>query len=440
MSKENDRKSSGFSRRDFLRSSVLTGAGVAAGAGSLATGTVLGPTRSAWAQSKGTLRIGAPLGMTGIFSGDMEEFRRGLIMAIEDINATGGLAGYKLEAVVDDAEDTFDQQVRASFERLLHKEKVDVVVAGYFIASGVELDMVAEAGVVYVSQQAQIAVKDAIAANRQKYRMIFQTCPSGDFYGWGFADFMDTVPEDWLAYGKTVAIIGGDNGYSEQIHKATRPAMEQAGWEETYFEVVPYGIPDWTPTLTKIRNNPPSVIAMNDGIVGDDALFIRHFSDLPTNSLIYQVFTPSTPEYLEVTGDLANGVVWSTVIGLLPDKIGKDFRARYRKRWNGDEPSFGAAGPMYDQVMMWAEAARTAGDPKDSEAVAKALTNVNYRGAAGSYAVRENNLTVPSYPTEESDPSLGLPHTFYQIVNGEHICVWPDPYAEAKLTKAPWMS
>ena len=113
-------------------------------------------------------------------------------------------------------------------------------------------------------------------------------------------------------------------------------------------------IPDWTPTLTRLRNDPPSVIAMCDGIVGDDALFIKQFSELPTKSLIYQVFTPSTPEYFDVTGDAANGVIWSTVIGLLPDKIGTDFRARYRERWNGEEPSFGAAGPIYDEVQMWA--------------------------------------------------------------------------------------
>lgn len=427
------------SRRGFLQSAAAAGAGGMVG-GVAAVGSMLAASRSVAAQDKGRIRVGAPLPLTGIFSGDGEEFRRGLIMAIEDINAAGGVAGYTLEAVVDDAQDSFVEQVQASFERLLRKEKVDVVIAGYLIGAPVEMDLVAESGVVYLNQHAMIQVSDKIASDLQKYRNIFQTCPPGTYYGIGFADFLRSVPESWLTHGRTVAVIGGDNGYSEQIHKAMRPALDEGGWTETHFEIVPYGIPDWTPTLTKLRGNPPSVIAMCDGIVGDDALFIRQFSELPTKSLIYQVFTPSTPEYFDVTGDASNGVIWSTVIGLLPDQMGADFRARYRQRWDGDEPSFGAAGPIYDEVQMWAAAARAAGDPKDHDAVGKAMKSLVYRGVAGAYHVKAANQTVPSYPTEEKDATLGLPHTFYQIEGGEHRCIWPEPYAEQAMTKPSWMA
>lgn len=428
MIRSKNSKSGIVSRRGFLAGAGAAGVGIEAS------------TRSAFGQEKAVVRLGASLPLTGIFSGDGEEFRRGLVMAVEEINAAGGLLGHQVEPVVDDAQDSFVEQMQGSFERLLRKEKVDAVLAGYLIGSPVELDMVAEAGVPYLSQQAQIKTSDLIASDLQKYRMCFQTCPPGTYYGYGLVDFLKSVPEDWLANGKTVAIIGGDNGYSEQIYTATRPAMKDVGWEEVSFEVVPYGIADWTPTLTKLRDNPPSVIAMNDGIVGDDSLFIKQFMDLPTKSLIYQVFTPSTPEYFDIVGDLADGVFWSTVIGILPDGIGNDFRARYRGRWDGDEPSFGAAGPMYDQVHMWAQAVRMAGDPKDSDAVSKALTSLIYRGVAGSYHVKPENLTVPSYPTELNDSSLALPHTFYQIEGREHRCVWPQPYNGRELRKPAWMA
>ena len=393
------------------------------------------------AASKSKIRIGAPLPLTGMFSGDGEEFRRGITMAIEDINAAGGVCGHEVEAVIDDAQDSFVEQVRASFERLVRKEKVDAIVCGYLIGSpAADMELVAEAGIPYLNQHAQVKVSENIEANPNKYSMIFQTCPPGTYYGYGLADFLKSVPDDFLKHGKTVAVLAGDNSYSAQIHKAMRPALEKEGWKETHFEIVPYGIPDWTPTLTKIRNNPPSIIAMNDGIVGDDALFIRQFSELPTESLIYQVFTPSTPEYFDVTGDMSNGVIWSSVIGLLPDKIGHEFRRRYRKRWNGDEPSFGAAGPIYDEMQMWATAARSVSDPKDYAAVNKALKKIVHRGVAGSYHVKSSNNTVPSYPTEEKDPSIGLPHAFYQVVNREHRCVWPAPYTELAIAKPSWMS
>lgn len=420
-----------ISRRRLLGAGVAAGGGVAAG--------LAAPMLPARAASKGTLRVGAALGLTGIFAGDGEEFRRGLVMAVEEINAAGGLAGYELEPVVVDAEDTFVEQVRTAFERLVRKEEVDVVFAGFFIGTGVELDITAEAGIPYISQQAKQAVTDTIASDLEKYRMVFQTCPTGPWYGKGFADFLQSVPDSMLPKGKTVAVIGGDNAYSSPIVNAMRPALKELGWTETYHEMIPMGIPDWTPTLSTLRENPPSVIAICDGIVADDALFLKQFAELPTDSLIYMVYTPSTPEFLDVVGDRADGVIWSSVIGILPDDMGADFRKRYGERWDGDEPSFAAAGPMYDQVQMWAQAARLAGDPKDYEAVSAAMSKVIHRGVCGSYHLRASDLTVPSYPTQQPDPTLGLPHMFYQIAQGQHRSVWPSPYDDVALTKASWM-
>lgn len=426
------------SRRGLLRGTAGLTTGLIAGGVLGSSVTLTAPAKAQDMNS--TIRVGAALPLTGIFSGDGEEFRRGFLMAIDEINNSGGLAGHKLEAVIVDAQDTYVEQVSSAFERLVRKEKVDVAFAGFFIGTGVEFDIVADAGIPYISQQAKQHVSDIISSDRKKYRMMFQTCPTGRWYGLGFADFLRSVPDSMLKHGKTVAVLGGENGYSNQIIDAMRPALKADGWEETVFEVAPYGIPDWTPTLTQIRNNPPSVIACCTGIVGDDALFLRQFSDLPTKSLLYQVFTPSTPEFLEVTGKVAEGVVWSSVIGILPDKIGADFRAEYRTIWNGDEPSFAAAGPMYDQVLMWATAARIAGDPTDNEKVSDAFRGLIYRGVSGAYHVQESDQTVPSYPTQESDPSLGLPHMFYQVTGGKHLAIWPSPYTDKALAAPPWMA
>ena len=164
-------------RREFLKKTSAIGL-----AGTLGPITVLNPG-SVYGADKGKIRVGASLGLSGIFSGDGEEFRRGLIMATEEINAAGGIGGYELEPVVDDAQDTYVEQVKSSFERLLRQKQVDVVFAGFFIGTGVELDMVAEAGIPYVSQQAKLHISNLIEENRQKYRMIFQTCPDGTWYG-----------------------------------------------------------------------------------------------------------------------------------------------------------------------------------------------------------------------------------------------------------------
>ena len=60
-------------RREFLKKTSAMGL-----AGTLGPITVLNPG-SVFGADKGKIRVGASLGLSGIFSGDGEEFRRGLI-------------------------------------------------------------------------------------------------------------------------------------------------------------------------------------------------------------------------------------------------------------------------------------------------------------------------------------------------------------------------
>ena len=40
-------------------------------------------------------------------------------------------------------------------------------------------------------------------------------------------------------------------------------------------------------------------------------------------------YGPSQPEFLELAGDLAEGYIWSTVLGVYNDERGAEFRAKY---------------------------------------------------------------------------------------------------------------
>ena len=65
------------SRRNFLKK-----AGQTTVIGTLGTSIILN-TKKSYAASKDKIRIGIPLPLTGMFSGDGQEFRRGIIMAIK---------------------------------------------------------------------------------------------------------------------------------------------------------------------------------------------------------------------------------------------------------------------------------------------------------------------------------------------------------------------
>ena len=156
----------------------------------------------------------------------------------------------------------------------------------------------------------------------------------------------------------------------------------------------------------------------------------------PPKTLLYQQYGPSVPEYLNLAGAAANGIVWATVLGLLPDKIGNDFRTRYAAKF-GAQPGWANAGGCYDAVNVWAEAVARAGNPKDYKAVAKATESVIWRGTTGSISFE--NHTGRQFPAQTPDASLGQPHIIVQIQDGQHKVVSPTPFTNGTFVLPSWM-
>src|SRR5687767_5878903 len=93
--------------------------------GALGAASVLaaGP---AWAQGK-PIRIGVPTSNRVQVGKDI---RDGLLIAIDEINAAGGVLGRKLEAVVADESNSNDTAI-AAIKKLTADEKVDVMIGGW---------------------------------------------------------------------------------------------------------------------------------------------------------------------------------------------------------------------------------------------------------------------------------------------------------------------
>lgn len=109
------RGKNGLTRREFLKAS-------AAGTAALSVG--LTPFSKAWSQQP------IKIGFVSIFSGRMamlgETGYNGFIMAVEDINAKGGLLGRKIEVIRRDSKGVIEEAVRIARDYVT-KDKVDVI-------------------------------------------------------------------------------------------------------------------------------------------------------------------------------------------------------------------------------------------------------------------------------------------------------------------------
>jgi branched-chain amino acid transport system substrate-binding protein len=270
---------------------------------------------------------------------------------------------------------------------------------------------------------------------------IFQGDPSETWYGPGFVVLLERLiaSKQWVPSSKTLAVVTSNDPYSLNIANAFKSGMTKIGWKSTLFEQFTVPQADYTATLTKIRSNPPGIIFFSDYAAGDEAAFMKQFRQSPTQSLVYQQYAPSIPQYLQLAGSAANGVLWSSVVGILQDDpISSPFQQAFQAKFKA-QPGFSNAGDQYDLVKLWAQAVEVAGDPYKFKAVNEAVKNMIYRGVCGTYRFPDDYLTCYPFPDDTKDPSLGMPHLTFQIQNGKQVLVSPEPYTTGGYQRPPWL-
>ncbi|MGE5248433.1 MAG: ABC transporter substrate-binding protein, partial [Verrucomicrobiota bacterium] len=102
----------GLNRREFLK---LTGAGTVAAAAAGTIGGRLAFPKGVWAATpsvKGPIKIGYQTILSGTLAGYGEFHKMGVLMAVDEINASGGIAGQKVQVEVRDSTTKPDEAIK----------------------------------------------------------------------------------------------------------------------------------------------------------------------------------------------------------------------------------------------------------------------------------------------------------------------------------------
>jgi branched-chain amino acid transport system substrate-binding protein len=436
------------SRRDLLKGVAVGAGGVLASAALPQIAAAQDPNPAPTSTLEPIEPTGEPIRVVGIFplsgfiAADGEEMRNGLVMAVDEINEMGGLLGSPLEYIeIDDVDSFTPEEVSTAFERAVEVENPDVIISGYHLLSAPEFDIVANAERLYYNVNTQQAWIDRYKSDPAKYWGIFQCDPAEIWYGGGFALWLDELVKAGKydpPAGKTAAIFAESSTYGTVIANSFEEAITELGWEVTTKESFLAGsVADWGTVLSGVRDNPPSVLFSSDYNPADGAAMAQSLAANPIPCLVYMQYGPSVPEFLELAGEAANGIIWATVLGLLSDKIGNDFRARYEAKF-GQAPGWANAGGVYDTTWVWAKSVALAGDAKNYRRVAAMSERLIHRGTTGSISFE--NHAGQAYPGQTTDPSLGQPHIIVQIQNGEHKIISPEPYTTSEFQLPPWFA
>jgi branched-chain amino acid transport system substrate-binding protein len=388
------------------------------------------------------IRIGAQLALTGYAAADGIDGKRGLELAVDELNATGGILGRPVESVVLDAGDFDPSQLVRDFERLADEFRVDVICNGYNLNAGPEIDVVADRGLLYLHNNCLEALSTVVAKDPERYWGVFQHCPTEIWHAATLAGVLDRLEDtgQWAPQNHEVALVNMRGAeYSATLTRDLRALAGDVRWEVSMAMDVDVPNEEWGGVLEQILERPPAVIWITDYFAGDGASFMRQFLSAPTPSLVHMQYAPSVHAFLELAGDAANGVTWQTTHANIEDERGAAFARAYEQRFGVKTPRCQAGGP-YDAAHLYALAASRAGTTEDRRAVAEWMRRLVFRGVQGSRNFDHADQTVRPYPVGTPDPSLGVPLQVGQIQNGADVVIDPAPYTTGAFRLPPWFA
>lgn len=416
-----------LSRRAFLRTSATA----------ITAATIAAPVLAA-----DPIRIGVPTAQSGVAGvADHQDWLNGVTMAIEEINAGGGVNGRMLEAVVVDIDILSPEGTVASFQKLT-EEGVDAIISAFVLIPQPAMDAAAATGVPYLHGNTQVASLDLYKSDPERYRNIFQIDVPETFYGSGFIRFLSDLKAsgDWTPKNNRVDIVQEQIAYTQVISQATQDAIAASGGDWELGEVIDIQFPvqDWSPVIRALKASDAGVIMIDHWVAAELASFALAYAYDPVDgALAYLQYGPSQPEFLDLAGPAADGFVWGSVIGTYADDMGMAFREAYQAKYSGTM-GLVYTGSGYDTTKILAQVWSQV-DPSDYDAVAEALRSIRYRGVSGTYRFDNDTQSGTSYPAQVSDPEDGQAHLIFQVQDGEHMIISPDPYTQSTFTPAHWM-
>ncbi len=239
----------GLNRRDFLQTSAL---GAAVGIGAIASPSILR------AQAAG-VKLGILQPVTGALSYSGQQGKLGAQLAVDELNAAGGIKGLgKIDVVFGDAQSTPDGGT-AEVEKM-NAAGVAAIVGGY--ASSICLAASQAAARYDLPYLVDVGVADNIVTRGLKNTFRF---------GPGFGVIARTAIENLVTLNdqsgkpaKTVMIINEDSLFGSGLAKLLNDQLPQKGFQ--VLETIPHPTPtrDFNNVVLKIKSqNPDLVIPAN---------------------------------------------------------------------------------------------------------------------------------------------------------------------------------
>jgi len=294
--------------------------------------------------------------MTGDNASTGAQFKAGVGLAVDDLNAKGGVLGQKVQWTSED--DACDPKTAVSAAELVAGKGVAAVIGHYCSGSSIPASAVyADAKIVQISPGST----NPLYTDQRPGPGTFRVCGRDDAQG--------AVAGAYIAKnfaGKKVAILNDKSAYGLGLATETQKALNAAGMKEVIFDSYNADDKDFSPIVSKLKDAGIDVLYVG-GYRAQAALFARQMKDQGMSVQLMGGDDLVANEFWTAAGDAGQGTMMTFAPDPTKNPSAADVVAEFKAK-NLDPAGYSLYA--YAAVQVWAAAATKAGSTDFDKVVA----------------------------------------------------------------------
>jgi len=330
------------------------------------------------------------IGLITPLSGDVKTFgesvRNSFLIAVEEANARGGVAGMKITYVIQD--DKNDATEAANVANLLvNQQRVKAIVGSVTSKATIPVSDIIQAAKVPTISPTATNPKVTVADGKRKDYM-FRACFIDPFQGAVMAKFS----RETLKGESAAVLFDASNDYSKGIAEVFRDAFRKQGGKVAAFESYGKDDVDFSALLTKVKASGADVLFLPD-YYNKVGLIAKQVQEKGLKVRLVGPDGWDSPDLVKIAGSAIEGGHFSNHYS--PDDLRPEVVAwvkKYKEK-HGQVPD--ALGTLaYDATNLLLEAIRKAGSD-DPEKIREALASIkDFKAVSGKSTLDRNGDSI----------------------------------------------
>jgi branched-chain amino acid transport system substrate-binding protein len=328
--------------------------------------------------------IGEYSSLTGTTATFGQSTHRGLMMAVQETNDSGGVLGKKIKLITED-DQSRPEEAATAVTKLISRDKVVAVIG--------EASSSRSLAAAPICQANQIPMVSNASTNPEVTRKgdyIFRVCFIDPFQGEVLAKFVFNS----LKLKRVAVLKDIKNDYSIGLAQFFEENFGALGGEVVAVQAYSEGDADFKAQLTALKGSEPEAVIV-PGYYTEAALIVKQARELNMNMPIIGGDGWDSGKLVEIGGAAMENTYFSTAYTADdPDPVVQNFAGKYKSIYKDIPDAFSALG--YDAAMILFDAIRRAGGTEGPGIRDALVTTRDFRGVTGLITIdKDRNARKP---------------------------------------------